>query len=272
MNNITLGSDPEFAIYNTKTQEFISGVGLIGGTKKRPLSIGNKCFKQEDNVGVEFNIPPISNPNEAYNYIKYCIDEGNKIVSEINPDYIIKATSSAIYSKDELNSKKAQTFGCSESYCIYTQDLVVNPKDPGFLRSFGFHVHVGSTDSMDTDDITHLVKLMDIYLAVPAVIIDIDKERRKLYGKAGEFRFCDYGFEYRVLGGNLLGDKKLIDWVFNQTMNIINNRERLSIIDSDKIQECINNSDVKLAEEICSNLDIIYPKIKILNENKVFEI
>ena len=38
-----------------------------------------------------------------------------------------------------------------------------------------------------------MVKLLDIFLGIPSVIIDPDKKRRKLYGKAGAFRLTKYG-------------------------------------------------------------------------------
>jgi len=49
INNPTVGSDFEMFICD-KDGNLISGVGLIGGTKEEPLSIGERCYRQEDNV------------------------------------------------------------------------------------------------------------------------------------------------------------------------------------------------------------------------------
>ena len=34
---------------------------------------------------------------------------------------------------------------------------------------------------------------MDLFLGVPSILIDPDTERRKMYGKAGDYRLKEYG-------------------------------------------------------------------------------
>ena len=66
---IFFGCDPEFFLKD-KTGKFISAIGLVGGSKEEPKAIGNGCFVQEDNVAVEFNIPPV---NLYHGSIKDCV-------------------------------------------------------------------------------------------------------------------------------------------------------------------------------------------------------
>ena len=63
MSLVRIGSDPETFLMD-KAGKYISSVGLIGGSKDHPMSIGEGCFVQEDNVTVEFNTPPTANKQE----------------------------------------------------------------------------------------------------------------------------------------------------------------------------------------------------------------
>ena len=101
----------------------------------------------------------------------------------------------------------------------------VNPKptcEDKNLRSCGGHVHVGTKH-----DPIHVVKAMDIYLGVPSLKLDPDKQRRKLYGKAGAFRFKSYGVEYRTLSNFWIWSKELQEWVFKQTNKALEHIEGL---------------------------------------------
>ena len=82
------------------------------------------------------------------------------------------------------------------------------------LRSCGGHLHIGF-DRAKNDMMArpHLVRILDLVAGVPSIIIDKDKDRRKLYGKAGAHRpkmieaGDPYdGVEYRTLSnfGSLL--------------------------------------------------------------------
>jgi hypothetical protein len=81
------------------------------------------------------------------------------------------------------------------------------------------HVHIGTTDDINEEDVFNLMKTMDLFLGVPSVLIDQDKQRRQLYGKAGECRMRVIGdavvMEYRTLGGNMLADDELIRWTIH---------------------------------------------------------
>ena len=67
---VRVGSDPE-TFLQSKTGEFISSVGLIGGSKDEPMPIGEGCSVQEDNVTVEFNTPPTNDVKEFVRVINY---------------------------------------------------------------------------------------------------------------------------------------------------------------------------------------------------------
>ena len=66
MTKFTIGCDPEFFLTDA-LGGFISAIDLVGGTKHdpRPLhDLGEGFNVQEDNVAVEFGVPPAKNQDE----------------------------------------------------------------------------------------------------------------------------------------------------------------------------------------------------------------
>lgn len=135
------------------------------------------------------------------------------------------------------------------------------------------HIHIGylnKGEESNITDIENIVKVMDLLLGVQSVLLDMDKERRILYGKAGCFRFKPYGLEYRTLSNfwTLFDDR--IKWAFENSILSVNialyNPEILDKIlkESSKIEICINNSDENLAKELIHEL---IEDIYILKEN-----
>ena len=54
--SFTIGADPE--VFLERNNIPVSSIGKIGGTKYEPIHIQDGIFLQEDNVTVEYNIPP----------------------------------------------------------------------------------------------------------------------------------------------------------------------------------------------------------------------
>jgi hypothetical protein len=129
---------------------------------------------------------------------------------------------------------------------------------------------------IDDESKLDAIKLMDMFVGIPSVVFDKDetsKERRKLYGKAGEFRPCDYGVEYRVLGSYALRDPDLTDLTFMLVEYAIDRlvageaNEILSKFNPADIQRAINDDDKALAKDImlASGLPQYYVK-RVLDE------
>jgi len=265
MIDFTIGTDFEMPIINKTTGQPISGVGLIGGTKDEPLSIGNGCGRQEDNVMAEFTIPPCKTFEEFVDYISYCIEKGNEILAEINPDFVLVAKSSFDYPEDELMTEQAMRFGCMSSYDVYSRQPIENPpiEQIGNLRSAGFHIHFGRDEQLKPKDIEVIVKLFDSLVVLPSLLLDSDTERRKLYGKPGEFRFKPYGCECRALGAGMLGNLDLVEFVWEQTMKVIerfNAGKPVNVVTQALVKEAIDSHNLELAEELCEKLEIKIPE------------
>ena len=179
-------------------------------------------------------------------------------VKNINPDLDIMHTSSVIVDDDQLQSDEAKLFGCSVDYNAYTEKA--NPKPEGEktnLRSSGIHIHI-SYDKPNTNTSLELIKYLDMYLGIPSVVLDPDNERRKLYGKAGCFRLCKYGFEYRSLGGYFLNNDDLIKFMYNGTMNAIYAYNHcLPRINEDAVESVINENKVDVARSLIKKYNLI---------------
>lgn len=274
VNNVTIGSDPELFIVNTKTGRIVSSIGLIPGVKGRayrPEGFDKGFGIQIDNILAEFNIPPVRDEESfiaAMNHMKEYIRD---FVKQKNPDLDILCRASALIDADQLSSPEAKLFGCCPDFNAYTQSRNEAPKGNSTnLRTTGCHIHCGYDNPTIPTSIA-LIKYMDFYLGVPSVLIDKDNRRRTLYGKAGCFRLTDYGFEYRVLSGYFISSDSLMSWMYNQTMEAIkaynsdidNYARDLEeydtsecLPDPDLIQKIINTGNAKMAKEMVEDCDI----------------
>lgn len=110
-------------------------------------------------------------------------------------------------------------FRCSQSYNIYN--------DPGAkvqdarqykFRCSGGHIHFGLTRSLTAPGIEQIVRGLDGILGIIGVSLadGIDNpERRRTYGRAGEFRLPSHGIEYRVLSNFWLTHPAITMLVFD---------------------------------------------------------
>lgn len=247
---ITVGADPEFFLRINGALK--SSVGLIGGTKESPASLPRKgFFIQEDNVAVEFNIPPAKTAREFVDSIDWSV---TYIGQRLNANGIqIALESSAIFPETELNTPQALMFGCDPDFNAW-KDGKVNPRprsNEAGLRTCGGHVHLGYDDKFESPDeerfFRHrVVQAADAVLGVPSVLEDLDTRRALLYGKAGAFRPTSYGLEYRVLSNFWLRRNLWARWVYDgisRAYEIAKNQELYKTIikkNADYIQEAIN--------------------------------
>lgn len=258
IKNITIGADPELFLINKHTGNVVSAIGLIPGEKGNPW-VGpgmSEGFGLEiDNILAEFNIPPAGTKEEFRKSITFMLEYIEAFVKNINPDLGIECVSSRVVGEDQLQHPEAKRFGCSPDYCAYKDAPNKRPKgEKTCLRSAGFHVHIGY-DFPDLNTSIELVKYMDVFLGLPSVILDPDKERRKLYGKAGAYRLTEYGVEYRVLSSYMLYHSEL---VYGQTMKAIEACNRGDSLPSPTIiQRVINNSKIEEAKKLMEKYKVI---------------
>lgn len=256
----TLGSDVElFGIDSSGKHRALCG--LVGGTKEHPKQMED-CIEgfayQEDNVAVEFNIPPAKIKDQ---WFKYIIEGREKVKKKLQKELGLQISSDCAvsFTKEELVHPNALVFGCEPDYDAWK--LVENKKpicDDKALRTAGGHVHVGC----DCVDMIKGVQNMDLYLGVPSVLLDDSEKtviRRKLYGKAGAMRPKPYGWEYRSLSNFWVFDDNLINWVWDATKYALIFRKGFTQKEAKTIQNCINTGDKNVALKLIKQYNLIMP-------------
>lgn len=237
VKNFKIGADPELFLANG--DEIISAEGIIGGTKNKPKFISeNGHAIQEDNVMIEFNIPPCEEPQGFVTEINFVKDYLDQLVRLY--DYNLNFSASAYLDEKFLKTPQALQFGCEPDLNVYLKEINEAPQAGGNLRTCGGHIHIGyDNPTQETSEM--IVYAMDIMLGLESLSLDKDTERRKMYGNAGCFRFKDYGVEYRTLSNFWIQNDELINWTFNKT------QEAIELVNSGLINELVKEfgKDIK---------------------------
>lgn len=257
-----LGCDPEIFLVDA-TEALRASCGLIGGTKEfpRPIEGLEEGFAvQEDNVAIEFNIPPASSKQEWNDYLVRALA---KLREEVGyQDLHFSQESAAFFPKDQLTDPAALEFGCDPDYNAWF-DGRINPKpkaDDDTLRSCGGHLHIGIGRCPNKEDACNLIKLMDLHASVPAVLMDKGFLRKKLYGKAGAFRPKMYGVEYRSLSNFWVFEEKFRNWAYDVTARALVDWQEgryVSEDDGHMVLEAINNNNADVANHLIAKHQLI---------------
>lgn len=105
-----------------------------------------------------------------------------------------------------------------------------------------------------------MLHYIDAYVGIPSILYDTDTERRTLYGKAGCFRLCSYGFEYRTLSSYWIANESRLHFIFKQLYYALYNYERgTRLPDPYLIRSTIDNNDVEIAKKIIKEHNLIHP-------------
>ena len=253
---ISIGSDPE--VFVTYKKEVISAEGLIGGSKAEPREIEDGYCVQEDNVLLEYNIPVCYTKPDFVEAIHKGLTLGKLVLSK---DYDISIIASNVMDPKWLQTPHAQEFGCDPDFNAHTESMNEKPNSQTNLRTAGGHIHIGY-ETTSIDSTLQLVKMCDLFLGVPSILMDSDSMRRLLYGKAGCFRFREYGFEYRTLSNYWLKSKDDTAWIYDQIKKMfefVNHGGYGAVTEKDwsNIIMCINDSNTDLAIRICNKFSTL---------------
>lgn len=243
-----LGADPEVFLCDSAGRH-ISSIGLIGGDKWNPVQCKGlrKGFTlQEDNVSLEFGIPPAASADEFVKNIELVMKQGKN-----KTGLLFSKLSAVIFPADQMKHPNAFVFGCEPDFNAWTREENTKPMPPNeFMRSAGGHVHVET----DKDPVA-VVQAMDLFLGVPSVLMDEGEERRKMYGKAGAFRPKPYGCEYRTLSNFWIFDEKLIRWVWKATAAALDTKLYVQNL-REPIEEAINCGNKNVARDLVKEFNL----------------
>lgn len=123
LESVMLGSDPELFLYNESLERFETAIGLIGGTKAKPIPISdNGHMIQEDGVSVEFNIPPCKTADEYVHHINFVKEYIKTTIAEPR-GFILAKAASAEFTEEQLACKQAQEIGCTPDIDAWKLEL-----------------------------------------------------------------------------------------------------------------------------------------------------
>jgi hypothetical protein len=206
---ITIGADPEVFLANQAGNP-VSSIGKIGGTKYAPIPIEDGICLQEDNVTVEYNIPPCKTRDDFIKYNSRALEIIAEKAIKLDLNVLIKAA--VRMPAAELKDPRSWVFGCEPDFNVW--EMEYNPKpNPHQYRAAGGHVHIGC-DLNNMQKVT-LTKLLDVTLGALFSVIDDDVKRKSMYGAAGSIRLKPYGIEYRTLSNVWLRDKVFMKVVYD---------------------------------------------------------
>lgn len=173
--------------------------------------------------------------------------------------------------REKLDSidKNTKRLGCNPSRNIHNKHHRANKitidTNTYQFRSAGGHIHLGRlSNTPDTklpgdkviNNPSKLIPMMDVIVGNTCVLLDRDignRERRKVYGKAGEYRVNDHGIEYRTLSNFWLRSYPLMSLVFGLSRYAVEltacgfDKIILAGVDMKNITKAINENDFELA-------------------------
>jgi len=218
---VQIGCDPEFFMVDSKSGTVQSAVGIVGGTKQKPLPI--KDFPKgymvhEDNVLVELGIPPTTNSRTFATRISDAMAGINNMLPE--GKVLSTSLTSHTFTRKQLNNKQAREIGCETDNDAYDGgNSRSSLPDLGLIRHAGGHVHI-SGDFNCPKFIAAL--LCDVYLTIPMMqhygTHDRDTQRKQWYGKPGIFREKSYGIEYRTPSNSWVSSTNSLQFVGIQAL------------------------------------------------------
>lgn len=214
MARFSIGSDPEFMLIREKT--FRSAIGIVPGDKFERHVIGKHQFYY-DNVLAECAIAPARSKSGFVTNIQDCL---TKLANLVAPNELFMRAAQD-YPQKELEHPEAKKIGCDPEICAYDlQQIKPNRQEfaGSSLRTAGGHIHLGASIAKEAFGCYSCVRMLDLFLALPAIYIEQDptaKTRKQWYGQAGRFRQPPHGVEYRTLSNFWLASPVLVELVYD---------------------------------------------------------
>jgi len=263
MSKFMVGSDPEAFVRNS-AGELVSAIGIINGTKEKPLRTTNGWI-QHDNILAEFNSHPAANLSSFIDNHRLIISDLESVLRPL--DLHLDFIASALASDELLSDPITRVAGCEADYNAWKLCKNENASEAyrvGNVRAAGGHLHISFEDSYNNpNNRIKMVRALDLVLGVPSVMYDDDNIRRTLYGQAGAFRpkdtLLEYpdpydGVEYRTLSNFWLKSEELMTFIWKGVELCVHNLDELSeqaLFFKDDIISIINNGKREEANSFC---------------------
>lgn len=269
---VTFGADPELFVSNG--ENVVESAAALASMKVADIafydSFGRlqKMGKEVVQDGVQIELHPAPDPCRANftNTLKAII---KNLATSLKKQGLQPVFDQVIQLSDvEMAnlSEAARQLGCMPSCNAYRSDASIKVGADFRTRSAAGHIHLDYLQNQPQVKPQDLIKVLDIVVGIPMVMIDRDPmaaERRKTYGRAGEYRIPKYGIEYRTPSNFWLRAAPLASLMlalcrlsvniaankYSQITKVDHEAELLSLFDSKKVEEVINTNDFAGAME-----------------------
>lgn len=291
------GSDPEFFFKDPFTGQVVGSEKVLEGCKDGQIKTGYGKVVI-DGVQAELNPTTSSCRQTAASYIAMNLRSVQDRLRELKSPLKVSFDSVVEVSKEELKSlsDRSRIFGCAPSFNIYDMEAKVGADAATYrIRAAGGHIHMGGLPSkiywdfkihgkyggpkvngktVETDERRRLIPIFDLVVGNTCVLLDrnpLQAERRKYYGRAGEFRLPQHGVEYRTPSNFWLRSYPLMSLVFGLArygMSVLATtlyhegvkgqdleKDLLEKVDFQKLIKAINTNDFNLAMENFEHLE-----------------
>jgi len=265
--DVTVGCDPEVFLINKETNKHVSAIGLFPGDKEMPYMIDKEGHGVLiDNCSVEFVIVPAKTKEEFSSSVKKCL---SYIEDNCPKELSISRECDINFDQDQLEAEGACVVGCSSDFNVYSGKMNTPPNvTKTRQRVSAGHVHIG-WKSPNNAQREAVVKAMDLFVTLPMVLMEKANTRRKMYGKAGDFRPKPYGVESRSPSNHWIFTEETSKWVFEQTHKAIewlNKGNEMDLGTELNVTKAINTYDQELAVEMCDKFGILVPETMLINK------
>jgi len=203
-----VGADIEVFLYDEIKKKIVPCVGIIKGTKDKPFhpeDYPRGFALQEDNVMLEYNIPPAKSADTFYQRFPTARAMIEDNVPK-NHSHLVVAEHKFL--AKELRSPQAQMIGCEPDYSAYNGGEVRTPNVIlGQHRSCGGHIHLGG--NFNCPDFVSAL-FADLVLGVYTGTRSGEANTRtNWYGQPGIYRPKPYGIEYRTPDNQWTADRDM---------------------------------------------------------------
>ena len=216
-SRITYGCDPE-AFFERNGE-------VIGSEKVLPKSGWN--YVKRDGVQIEFQPLAYASVKSQLVHLREVMNSFRSNMTRF-PDVKVCFKPVIQVSEAELATlgEESRLLGCKPSDNIYGFKQIDVDGQVFRTRSAGGHLHIGLYDERriwNTDVYPHLderarlVPILDVLVGNTCVLFDMDpvqRQRRKMYGRPGEYRLPWHGVEYRTLSNFWMRSPVLAELVF----------------------------------------------------------
>ena len=222
-----VGFDPEVFVRDLASGRVIPGFEIRPGRKLSPAAALGPTDVYPDGFALEFATEPRTclafATDATQTGLRLAARAAEKVGGELSLVDVVHIPNLRDYRPQQI------ALGCSPSENAYDTRAEL-PEDPYELpfRTIGCHIHFGrreaTSEALYPEAVQPIVQALDFVVGpvMTSLLAGLeDPLRRTVYGRAGEFRYKPYGFEYRVPSAAIMWHPVVFNIVVNLARNVV---------------------------------------------------